>query len=390
MSGAWGDSPQVGVICRFYAKARYRSPTKQYSEEGSRCSFQIMIRMKDIAKELGLSQATVSKVLRKHPDISEKTRVRVLERVKELDYQPNTLARSLVTGRSFLIGFVAPTLLHPFFAEIARAIATAVRDKGYFLIVSSSEEDPELEREEISRLLSRRLDALVIASAATDLEQFNRMDKLAQPYVLVDRELSGVAANYVGGNEEKAGRLATEHLIEMGCRRVAHIRGQDNSTGRGRFEGYRQVLHDRGFQYREDYVVQRTFVDTETTRQGIEAMRILLQRDPKPDGVFCFNDPLAIGAMIAILDAGLRIPEDIALIGCGNLPNDACLRVPLSSIDQNSQMIGQRAAEVVLGLLESKQKPRARTIILEPTLVVRSSSQKKVGSAQLNSIRIGT
>jgi len=336
-----------------------------------------MIRMKDIAKELGLSQATVSKVLRKHPDISEKTRLRVLERIKELDYQPNTLARSLVTGRSFLIGFVAPTLLHPFFAEIARAISAAVRDKGYFLIVSSSEEDPELEREEISRLLSRRLDALVIASAATDIEQFNRMDKMAQPYVLVDRDLPGIAANFVGVNEEKAGRLATEHLIEMGCRRVAHIRGQDNSTGRGRFEGYRQVLHDRGLPFCEDYVVRRTFVDTETTRQGIEAMRILLQRDPKPDGVFCFNDPLAIGAMIAILDAGLRIPEDIALIGCGNLNYDGCLRVPLSSIDQNSQMIGQRAAELVLNLLELKQRPGARTIILEPTLVVRSSTQRK-------------
>ena len=354
-----------------------RSPGNKLTEEGSRCSFQIMIRMKDIAKELGLSQATVSKVLRKHPDISEKTRLRVLERVKELDYQPNSLARSLVTGRSFLIGFVAPTLLHPFFAEIARAISTAVRDKGYFLIVSSSEEDPEIEREEISRLLSRRLDALVIASAATDLEQFIRMDKMAQPYVLIDRDLAGTAANFVGVNEVKAGRLATEHLIEMGCRRVAHIRGQDNSTGRGRFEGYRQVLHDRGLPFCEDYVVRRTFVDTETTRQGIEAMRILLQRDPKPDGVFCFNDPLAIGAMIAILEAGLRIPEDVALIGCGNLNYDGCLRVPLSSIDQNSQMIGQRAAELVLNLLELKQRPRARTIILEPTLVVRSSTQRK-------------
>jgi LacI family transcriptional regulator len=349
----------------------------QLAEEGSQRYFYIMIRMKDRAKELGLSQATVSKVLRKHPDIGEKTRQRVLERVKELDYQPNTLARSLVTGRSFLIGFVAPTLLHPFFAEIARAISTALRDKGYFLVVSSSEEDPEIEKEEISRLLSRRLDALVIASAATDLEQFNRMDKMAQPYVLVDRDLTGIAANFVGVNEEKVGRLATEHLIEIGCRRVAHIRGQDNSTGRGRFEGYRQALHDRGFQYCEDYVVRRTLVDTDTTRQGMEAMRLLLQRDPMPDGVFCFNDPLAIGAMTTILDAGLGIPEDIALIGCGDLPNDDCLRVPLSSIDQHSQMIGQRAAELVLSLLESKQRPRARTIILEPTLAVRSSTQRK-------------
>lgn len=335
------------------------------------------IRMKDIAKDLGLSQATVSKVLRDHPDIGEKTRQRVLERVKELDYQPNSLARSLVTGRSYLIGLVAPSLLHPFFAEIAKALSSSIRDKGYSLIVSSSEEDPELEREEISRLLARSLDALVIASTGTNIEQFERMEAKAQPYVLIDRELTGLGANFVGINDERAGRLATEHLIDMGCRRVAHIRGQDNSTGIGRFEGYRHALRHHDLPYCDDYVVSRSLVDTETTRQGAEAMRLLLERDPRPDGVFCFNDPLAIGAMSTIFEAGLRIPEDIALIGCGNLPNNDWLRVPLSSIDQHSQMIGQRASELVLSLIESKQMPRARTIILEPTLVVRSSTKRK-------------
>jgi LacI family transcriptional regulator len=203
------------------------------------------------------------------------------------------------------------------------------------------------------------------------------MDAKSQPYVLIDRELTGLAANFVGTNDETAGRLATEHLIAMGCRRIAHIRGQNNSTGVGRFEGYRKALLNRGVSYSEDYVVRRSYVDTETTRQGAEAMRLLLERDPKPDGVFCFNDPLAIGAMSTILDAGLRVPEDIALIGCGNLPNNDCLRVPLSSIDQHSQMIGQRAAELVLNMIESKQPPRARTIILEPTLVVRASTRRK-------------
>jgi LacI family transcriptional regulator len=333
--------------------------------------------MKDIAKDLGLSQATVSKVLREHPDIGEKTRQRVLERVKELDYQPNSLARSLVTGRSYLIGLVVPSLLHPFFAEIARALSSVIRGKGYSLIVSSSEEDPELEREEISRLLARRLDALIIASCGSTMEPFERMESKSQPYVLIDRELNGLGANFVGIDDEKAGWLATEHLIAMGRRRVAHIRGQDNSTGVGRFEGYRKALHHRGLPYSEDYVVRRNYVDTETTRQGAEAMRLLLERDPKPDGVFCFNDPLAIGAMSTILEAGLRIPEDIALIGCGNLPNNDCLRVSLSSVDQHSQMIGQRAAELVLSLIASKQMPRARTIILEPTLVARSSTQRK-------------
>jgi len=335
------------------------------------------VRMKDIAKDLGISQATVSKVLREHPDIGEKTRQRVMQRIKELDYQPNPLARSLVTGRSYLIGLIAPSLLHPFFAEIARALSSAIRDKGYSLIVSSSEEDPELENEEISRLLGRRLDALVIASSGSSIEQLQRMESRAQPFVLIDRDLSGLAANFVGIDDKKAGRLATEHLIDMGCRRIAHIRGQDNSTGVGRFEGYKQALRERGIAFSEDYVVRRSYVDTETTRQGMEAMRLLLERSPRPDGVFCFNDPLAIGAMSTILEAGLRIPEDIALIGCGNLPINDCLRVPLSSIDQQSQQIGQRAAELVLSLIEAKQPPRARTIVLEPTLVVRSSTQRK-------------
>jgi LacI family transcriptional regulator len=225
------------------------------------------------------------------------------------------------------------------------------------------------------------LDALVIASSTLNIGQFERMESKAQPYVLIDRELTGLTANFVGIDDQKAGLLATEHLLDMGCKRVAHIRGHDNSPGIGRFEGYRRALRHRGIPFSEEYVVSRSHVDTETTRQGAEAMYRLLERDPKPDGVFCFNDPLAIGAMIAILDAGLRIPEDIALIGCGNHPNSAHLRVPLSSIDQNSQMIGKRAAELVISLIESKQRPRARTIILDPTLVVRASTQRKPARA---------
>jgi len=335
------------------------------------------IRMKDIAKDLGISQATVSKVLRDHPDIGEATRQRVLERIKELDYQPNTLARSLVTGRSYLIGLIAPSLSHPFFAEVAVALSASIRDRGYSLIVSSSEEDVELEKEEISRLLGRRLDALIIATAGSTTGHFERMDSKDQPYVLIDRDLPGLSANFVGTNDEKAGWLATHHLIEMGCRRVAHIRGHENSTGVGRFEGYRQALRQGGLPYKEELVVRRNYVDVEAARQGAEAMRLLLQLKEKPDGVFCFNDPLAIGAMSTILEAGLRVPEDIALIGCGNLPNNDWLRIPLSSIDQHSLMIGQRAAELVLNLIESKQPPRSRTIILEPSLVVRASTRRE-------------
>jgi LacI family transcriptional regulator len=335
------------------------------------------VRMKDIANDLGLSVVTISKVLRHHPDIAEETRERVLRRVKELEYQPNVLARSLVTGRSYLIGLVVPDLLHPFFAEVAKALSIVVGQRGYSVIISSSEEDAELEAREIHQLVARQLDALVIASSSNETAVFEKLDRQGQPYVLFDREFPGLTANFVGIDDEAAGRIATEHLVDQGCRTIAHIRGRDNSTGMRRFAGYQQALQRRGLHYSKSNVVGGRTVDVESTRHGAEAMGLLLDRKSRPDGVFCYNDPLAIGAMIAILEAGLRIPEDIAVIGCGNLHYDSALRVPLSSVDQHSQVIGERAAKILIHMIESKSRPQARSVILDPSLVVRSSTMRR-------------
>ncbi len=338
------------------------------------------IRMKDIASDLGLSVVTVSKVLRNHPDIGEETRERVLRRVKELDYQPNATARSLVTGRSYLIGLIVPDLLHPFFAEVAKAVATVLRSRGYYLIVSSSEEDPELEMREIRHLQARRLDAIIVASTGNSITQFQQMDDRDEIYMLIDRELPGLQANYVGIDDELAGRIATEHLIAMGCRRIAHIRGRANSTGNHRFEGYRKALEAHGIPFDETLVVSRNRVDTRSREHGAEAMRLLLEQTPALDGVFCYNDPLAIGAINTVLDAGLRIPDDIAIIGCGNLHYDEWLRVALSSIDQQSEQIGRLAAEMILTLVESKQKPEPRSTIVDPKLIARASTARSLAS----------
>lgn len=332
--------------------------------------------MKDIAKDLGLSVVTISKVLRNHPDIAEETRERVRKRVLELDYQPNILARSLVTGRSYLIGLVVPDLLHSFFAEFAKALSSVIGEHGYSTIISSSEENPELEAREIQQLMGRQLDALVVASSGSDIRPFQRMESRGIPYVLIDRELPGLVANFVGIDDEAAGRIATEHLIDQGCRTVAHIRGRENSTGTRRFEGYKHALKRKGLKYSDSLVVARSRVDIDSIRMGADAMRLLLQHKPIPDGVFAYNDPLAIGAMDSILEAGLRIPEDIAVIGCGNLHYDQSLRVPLSSIDQNSQAIGERTAGILLSMLESKVRPHPMSIILDPRLVVRASSNR--------------
>lgn len=337
------------------------------------------IRMKDIARDLGVSVITISKVLRNHPDIGDETRARVLARVKELDYRPNLAARSLVTGRTYLIGLVVPDLLHPFFAEIAKSLSETLRKSGYYLIISSSEEDPEMEEQEINQLLARRLDILIIASCRPTVDQFLRIERQKTPYILIDRILPGLNANFVGIDDEAVGRLATKHLIDIGCKRIAHIRGPETSTGLRRLEGYKQALAQAQVPVPDSYVIMEQRGDVESKQRGAEAMRRLLSLKPRPDGVFCFNDPLAMGAINYALDAGVRVPEDLAVIGCGNLHYDDSLRVPLSSIDQHSRDIGQQAARIALSILNAKTLPTAETVVLHPELVVRRSTQRRMG-----------
>jgi LacI family transcriptional regulator len=335
--------------------------------------------MKDIARELGVSVMTISKVLRDHPDVGEETRERVLARVKELDYRPNLAARSLVTGRTYLIGLVVPDLLHPFFAEIAKSLSDVLRKRGYYLIVSSSEEDPDLEEQEINQLLARRLDTLIIASCRSTVDLFFRIEKQKTPYVLIDRRLPGLSANFVGVDDEAVGILATRHLIDIGCKRIAHIRGPETSPAIRRVEGYKRALAQANLKLNDEYIITEPKGDVETRQRGAEAMRQLLNLKPRPEGVFCFNDPLAMGAMNYALNQGVRIPEDIAVIGCGNLHYDDSLRVSLSSIDQHSRRIGEEAARITLGILDSKQPPKPETVVLQPELVVRGSTQRRAG-----------
>ncbi|HTT63969.1 MAG TPA: LacI family DNA-binding transcriptional regulator [Bryobacteraceae bacterium] len=337
--------------------------------------------MKDIARELGVSVVTVSKVLRNHADIGEETRQRVLKRVKELNYQPNPAARALVTGRTYTAGLIVPDLVHPFFAEVATGLSNTLRRKNYCLLISSSQGDPELERQEIKWLLSRRLDALVIASTQWTVESFRRIEEQKTPYILIDRAFLGLPANFVGVDDIRMGRMATEHLIAVGCRRIAHIRGAATSTAVGRLEGYSQALSQRDLTPFQGYVVTGRSADADSWSSGNEAMKKLLGLTPPPDGVFCYNDPIAIGVIDAILDAGLRVPQDVAVIGCGNLHFDKSLRVPLSSVDQQSTAIGERAGKLLLSVLEAKAAPQPKSIMLEPRLVQRESTRRSPDTA---------
>jgi LacI family transcriptional regulator len=273
---------------------------------------------------------------------------------------------------------VVPDLVHPFFSEVAKGISSALRTRGYGLLISSSEENPALEREEIDQLLARRVDALIIASTQWTVESFRRIEERKRPYVLLDRCFAGLPANFVGVDDEAVGSLATEHLISAGCRRIAHIRGSEISTSLGRLAGYRQALARHAIEIRADYIQTAGTSDDAGDISGHDAMQRLLSLEPRPDGVFCYNDPTAMGALKAILDSGLRVPQDIAVIGCGNVRHAELLRVPLTSVDQDSAGIGRQAAMLALSLLESKgDRPRPKTVLLRPTIVTRESTRRQ-------------
>lgn len=332
--------------------------------------------MKDIARDLGVSVVTVSKVLRNHSDISEQTRKRVLLRMKELNYQPNPAARTLVTGRTNLIGLIVPDLVHPFFAEVAKGISGRLRSHEYSLIISSSEDDANLERGEIEQMLARRVDALILASTQSNPETVRRLQEQQMPYVLLDRKIAGVTANFVGIDDVMAGELATKHLLDIGCKTIAHIGGSDVSTAVDRQAGYFVTLRRAGMSLPSDYVVTFGRGDDSGDTAGYNGMKRLLQLNPRPDGVFCLNDPVAMGAMRALVEAGLRIPADVALVGCGNVHYDDLLTVPLSSVDQDSHNLGDSAAKLAMSLIKRKGEGPPRNLIGAAKLIVRASSRR--------------
>jgi LacI family transcriptional regulator len=333
----------------------------------------LAIRLKDIARDLGISTVTVSKVLRGNTDISEKTRARVLKRMRELNYKPNMLARGLASGRTYTVGLVVPDLVHPFFAEFAKSLAGTLRGAQMALLLASSEENPELEQQEIRTLLGRNVDVLLIASCQSQLKSFYELGDERTPFLLVDRNFPYLAAHFVGSDDYEIGRLATEHLISTGRRRIAHIGGRAMSPSVERLRGYQDTLRRHQLDSPEDRIVTRERVEESGDDAGYQAMQELLKLRNRPDAVFCYNDLTAIGAMEAVRAAGLAVPGDIAFVGTGNLRYAKYLRVPLTSVDQQPEVLGLRAGELALEVMATPDLP-SRSVLLSPRLVIRKSS----------------
>ena len=328
--------------------------------------------MKRIAGELGVSITTVSKVLNNHADISQATRSRVLAKVEELGYQRNAVARSLTLRRTHTLGIVIPDLMHSFFVEIIAGIEPVASSRGYGLLLCSSGEDARKERAELEMLRGRQVDGIVLASsyAAANTDMLLRLTRHGTSLVMIDRDdYPAVKCHRVLTDDERVGVLATSHLIAVGRRAIAHIGGPAIVHAKRREKGWRDALRAHDIRPAAEWVVRGGFMEGD----GYRGMKRLLTLRPRIDAVFAANDPAAIGAMKAIWDAGLRVPDDVAVVGVGDIAHGDLLRVPLTTVGWSRQDEGRHAAELLLHAVEADEGDEPRRIVIPPQLIVRES-----------------
>ena len=329
--------------------------------------------MKRIAGELGVSITTVSKVLNNHDDISPATRARVLAKVEELGYRPNAVARSLTLRRTHTLGIVIPDLMHSFFVEIVAGIEEVASEKGYGLLLCSSGENLAKERSELQLLHGRQVDGIVLASApgGGNGELLREFRSQGIGLVMIDRDdYPGVPCHRVLTDDERVGVLATEHLLASGRKAIAHLAGPRTTHAKRREKGWRDSLRAAGIKPAPEWLAPAGFMEAD----GIRAMKRLLSVRPRIDAVFATNDPSAIGAMKAIWEAGLKVPDDIAVVGVGDIALGDLLKVPLTTVSWSRADLGHQAADLLLNPLEHENgKQPTRRVIIPPRLVVRES-----------------
>jgi len=331
------------------------------------------LTMRQIARQLGVSITTVSKVLNHHDDIGRETRERVLAHVAELGYRPNAVARSLTLRRTHTVGVIVPDLMHSFFVEIVAAIEASVSRRGYGLLVCNLAEDPAKERPQIEMLLERQVDGIVLAAATATRngDLLRRIAGAGKGLVLIDRDdHRGVSCHRVITDDVEVGRLGTAHLLDLGHRAIAHLAGPPLVHAKRRRQGYERALRQRRLRPATGSIVTGGFLESE----GYSAMQRLLDRSPEITAVFAVNDPAAIGAMKAVWERGLRIPEDISIVGAGDIAHGDMLKVPLTTVSWSRRDLGTRAAELILDQIEKEGSGPFTRAIVPPRLVVRGST----------------
>lgn len=327
-----------------------------------------MATIKDIARLAGVAPSVVSRAINNKYGVKDSTRQRILKIARELDYYPNAAARSLVTRRTETIGVMMADISEPYFSKAIQGMEFVASQAGYTLLFSNSHENVERGRVLQKMIQADRVDGLIIMGSNIAEKSF--IVKLAArniPFVLIERNVSDPEVNCVWLDNVKGAQMATRLLIERGHRKIAHIAGNLRfQVALDRIEGYRKALSEAGIEPREEWVVAGDFV----TDSGYKAMEEILQLDVS--AVFAANDAMAYGALHAIADAGLRVPDDIAVIGFDDLEFSGLTNPPLTTVHQPRYEMGRRSMEILVSILRDGA-PSGVKMCLQPRITLRRS-----------------
>ena len=329
-----------------------------------------MITIKDIAKAVGVSASTVSRALTGSPLVSDETRSRILDVARSLGYERNELARALVKGASGAIGLVVPDITNPFFSDVARGVSDIAERAGYGVILCNTDGRVDRELSYVRLMRRKRVDGLLVCSATLDAPFVQDLTAAGTPFVLVSRMSADPDVPYVITDDRAGARLAVEHLVDLGHRRIGYIGGPENvQASRDRMRAYRDVLSEQAISARSEWSHHADFTQTAGRQVG---QQILAQAD-RPTAIFAANDVTALGVLEVAEGLGLRVPEDLSLVGYDDISYASLPRIQLTTVAQPAVEMGQIASDWLFSRIESDDvSPLQR--VLNPRLVVRSTT----------------
>lgn len=334
------------------------------------------VTIHDIAKELNIDSSTVSRALNNNSRVTQKTKDRILEKANEMGYQRNLLASSLRNNKTNTIGVIVPRISRHFFSSAIAGIEETASEAGYNVIICQSLEQFNREQKMANTLLANRVDGLLISISmeTTDSDYLQIFKKSGTPLVFFDRHCDIPGNSNVVIDDFQGGFDATEHLILQGCKKIAHFSGpQELEIYKNRYKGYKSALEKHNIKLDNNLVIHSKLMEID----GIESAKKLLSQPMPIDGIFSANDTAAISALQYLKGEGIKIPEDIAIVGFSNEPISSVIEPSLTTIDQPGFEMGKIAANLLLAQINDKPDTIVpKTIILKPVLIKRNSSKK--------------